>query len=99
MVSGIADGKGSGWVSGGSRSTCFVFLKTHRETWCDYKAKDPDKSGFASGNRGGQGALVVETERPERASVCCRLSGICLISCTFDIVGQLSGCQETKLII
>lgn len=55
---------------GGSRSTCFVFLKTHRETWCDYKAKDPDKSGFASGNRGGQGALVVKRLNVLRERVC-----------------------------
>lgn len=94
MVSGITDGKGNR-----SRSTYFVFLKTHGETLCDYKAKDSEKSGFASGDHGGQGSLGKETERPKKASVCCRLSGICLISCTFDIVGQLSGCQETKLII
>lgn len=44
-------------------------------------------------------ALVVEQLNVQKASMCCRLGGICLIGCTFDIVGQLFRGQETKLII
>lgn len=63
MVSGITAGKGYG-----GRSTYFVFLKTHRETLCDYKAKGPDKSACQRGPwRAGQGSRGKETARPGKA--------------------------------